>query len=152
MRKLILLVVRGEYRLRMADNGVIRRIFRPMMEDVTRWRYLHNYELRNLYCSPYIKSVIESRRMRLEGHAVRMRNMINSYQILVRKPEEMGPLGRIRRLWESRKKGLKNRLGKCGRIRLQHGREQWWILMNTVIKLGFNKCWKFLSSWARICF
>jgi len=46
-------------------NGVLRRIFGPRRDEVTReWRKLHNVELNDPYCSPNIVRVIKSRRMR----------------------------------------------------------------------------------------
>jgi hypothetical protein len=39
--KLISLIVRGEYKLRMAEVRVVRRMFRPMMGDKRRWRYIY---------------------------------------------------------------------------------------------------------------
>jgi hypothetical protein len=42
-----------EYKLRVLQNRVLRRIFGPKMDGVTGgWRNLHNEELRNLYSSP----------------------------------------------------------------------------------------------------
>jgi hypothetical protein len=44
-----------EHGLRVSENKVQRRIFRPKMEEVTGgWRKLHNEKLHNLYSSPYI--------------------------------------------------------------------------------------------------
>jgi hypothetical protein len=43
--------------------------------------------------------MIKSRRMRLAGHAARMRAKRNTYRILVGKPEGKRPLGRPRRRW-----------------------------------------------------
>jgi hypothetical protein len=50
--KLGLLTLREEHRLRMFENRVLRRIFGPKRDEITRgWRKLHNEELRNLYSS-----------------------------------------------------------------------------------------------------
>jgi hypothetical protein len=49
------------------ENRVLRR------EEVRgRWRRLRNEELHNLYGSPNITGVINSRRMRLAWHVARM--------------------------------------------------------------------------------
>jgi hypothetical protein len=43
------------------ENNVLRRIFGPKRDEVTRgWRKLHNEELRNLYSSPSIVRIIKS--------------------------------------------------------------------------------------------
>jgi len=42
-------------RLRVFENSVLRRIFGPKRDEVTRyWRKLHNEELHDLYYSPSI--------------------------------------------------------------------------------------------------
>jgi hypothetical protein len=64
------------------------------------WRRLHSEELRNLYASPNIISVIKSRRVRWAGHVARMGEMRNSYKVLVGQPEGKRLLGRPRRRWE----------------------------------------------------
>jgi hypothetical protein len=44
---------------------VLRRIFGPKRDEVTGgWRKLHNEELRDLYSSPSIITIIKLRRMR----------------------------------------------------------------------------------------
>jgi hypothetical protein len=49
------LTLRGERRLKLFENRVLRRIFEPKREKVTRkWKKLHNEELNNLYSSPNI--------------------------------------------------------------------------------------------------
>jgi hypothetical protein len=59
------LTLREEYRLRVFENRVLRRIFGPKRDEVTgEWRKLHN----DLYSSPSINRIIKSRRMRWAGH------------------------------------------------------------------------------------
>jgi hypothetical protein len=65
--------LREERRLRVFENGVLRRIFGPGRKEDGSWRKLHNDELHNLYSSPNIVRVIKSRRMRGAGHVTRMK-------------------------------------------------------------------------------
>jgi hypothetical protein len=54
-----------EYRLRVFENRVLRRIFGLKRDEVMGgWRKLHNDELHNLYTSPSIIRMTKSRRMR----------------------------------------------------------------------------------------
>jgi hypothetical protein len=63
--------LKEEHRLRVLENGVLRKIFGPKRDKVTgEWRRLHNEELNDLY-SPNIIRVIKSRRMIWEGHVWR---------------------------------------------------------------------------------
>jgi len=58
-----------ERKLRVFENMVLRRLFRPRRDEVTgEWRRLHNEELNVLYSLPNIVRVIKSRRMRWAGH------------------------------------------------------------------------------------
>jgi hypothetical protein len=67
------LTLREEHMLRVFENRVLRRIFRPKGEELTgEWRKLHNGELNDLYSSPTIVWVIKSRRMRWAGHVACM--------------------------------------------------------------------------------
>ena len=53
--------MREERRLRVFENRVLRRIFGPKRNEITReWRKLHNDELIDLYSSPNIVRVIKS--------------------------------------------------------------------------------------------
>jgi hypothetical protein len=54
----------GERRLRVYENGVLRRIFGPKMNEDGSCRKWHNDELHSLYSSPNIVRVIKSRRIR----------------------------------------------------------------------------------------
>jgi len=55
------LTLREERRLSVCENRMLRRIFGPKRDEVTgRWRKLHK-ELNDLYCSPSIVQVINSR-------------------------------------------------------------------------------------------
>jgi hypothetical protein len=56
------LTLRKKRRLRVFENRVLRRIFGPKREGVTReLRKLHDEELNNLYTLPSIVRVIKSR-------------------------------------------------------------------------------------------
>ena len=85
----------------MFENRVLRRIFGTKRDGVTgEWRKLHSEELNDLYSSPNIVRVINSRRMRWAGHVARMEEERVVNKVLVGKPEVKRPLGRPRRRWE----------------------------------------------------
>jgi len=88
-------------RLRVFENRVLRRIFVPKRDEVTRkWRKLHNEELSDLYSAPNIVRVIKSRRMRWAGHVVLVGERRGVWRVLVEKPEGKRPLGRPSYRWE----------------------------------------------------
>jgi len=67
------LTLREERRLRVFENRVLRRIFGPKRDEVSReWRKLHNEELNDLCSSHSVVRAIKSRRMRWVMHVVRM--------------------------------------------------------------------------------
>jgi hypothetical protein len=93
------LTLREEHRLRVFENKVLRRIFGPKRDKVTgEWRKLHNEELRDLYSSPSIVRIINSRRMRWEGHVARMGRRETRIDYWWESQRER-PLGRPRHRW-----------------------------------------------------
>jgi hypothetical protein len=65
------------------------------------WRKLHNEEQNEQYSLPNIVQVVKSRQMRWAGHVAPMGKDIGVHRVLVGKPEEKRPLGRLRRRWEN---------------------------------------------------
>jgi hypothetical protein len=55
--------LREEHRLRVFENRVLRRIFRPKGNRMVRWRKLLNKELHKLYSLPSIIRMITSRKV-----------------------------------------------------------------------------------------
>jgi hypothetical protein len=85
-----------EHRLRLFENRVLREISGAKKEEVTRdWRKLHNEELHDLYSSPNIVAVINSRIMRWAGHMARMGDARSAYGVLVWTPDKKRPFGRL---------------------------------------------------------
>jgi hypothetical protein len=55
------------------ENRVLRRIFRPKRDELTReWRKLHNEDIHDLYSSLNIVRVIKSSIKRWTRHVARM--------------------------------------------------------------------------------
>jgi hypothetical protein len=76
--------MRDEFRPRVFENRVLRRILGPKGDEVTgEWRRLHNNELYAVYSSPNIIRVVKSRRLRWAGHVARMGKRRGTYMILV---------------------------------------------------------------------
>jgi hypothetical protein len=92
--------LREEYRMRVFENRVLKRIFGPKREEDGSWRKLNNDELHNLYSSPNIFRVIKSRRLRWAGHVARKGEGRDVYRVLVGRSEGKRPLGRPRRRWQ----------------------------------------------------
>jgi hypothetical protein len=120
------------------ENRVLRRIFGPKGDEVMGgWRKLHNEELRDLYFSLSIITMIKSKRMRWVGRVARMGEKRNAYRVLMEKPEGKRPLGILRRGWVDI---IKLDFGETGWgdvdwIGLAQDRDQWWALVKTVMNL-----------------
>jgi hypothetical protein len=132
------LTLREEHRLRVFENRVLRRIFRPKRDEVMRQcRKLHSRELQNLNSSPDTIRQIKSRRIRWAGHVARKGEGRNVYRVLMGKPEGKRPLGRPRCRWEN---GIKMDLREIGWgsvewIHLAQDRDCWWAVGNAVMNL-----------------
>jgi len=110
----------------------------PKRDEVTRERRkLDNEKLNDLYSSPIIVQVINSRRMRWAGHVSLMGERRGVYRVLVGKPEGKRPLVRSRHRWEDNIKMNLQEVG-CGCmdwIELTEVRDRWQALVNAVMNL-----------------
>ena len=132
------LTLREERKLRVFENRVLRRIFGPRRDEVTKeWRSLHNEERNDLYSSPNIVRVIKSRKMRWAGHVARMGEERAVYRVLLGKPEGRRPLERPRRRWVDNIRTDLQEVG-CGYmdwIGLAQDRDRWRTLVSGVMNL-----------------
>ena len=110
------LIAREEWKLRVFDNMVLRRIFGPRRDEVTgEWWRLHNEELNGLYFPPDIVRVKKSIKMRWAGHVARKGVERGAYRVLVRKPEGKRPLGTPRHRWVDNNRMDLQEVG-CGHV------------------------------------
>jgi len=59
---LITIILREELMLRVFENIVLRKIFRPKRDEIKgEWEKIHNEKLNNLYCPSNIIWIIKSR-------------------------------------------------------------------------------------------
>ena len=66
-------ILREECRLRIFESRTMRGIFGPERNEmIGEWRKLHTQELNDLYSSPNIIRLVESRKMRWVGNVARM--------------------------------------------------------------------------------
>jgi hypothetical protein len=127
--------LREEYRLRVFENRVLRKIFGPKRDEVAGdWRIMHNEEIYDLYYSPNIIPVIKSRRMRWTGHVARMGDMRGEYRVLVGGLEGERALRRPGHRWENNiKMGLEDmEWGGMDWSDLAQDRDRWRAPVNVV--------------------
>ena len=94
------LTLREESRLRVFENMVLRRIFGPKRDEVTReWRKVYNKKLNYPYLSPTIFRVIKSR-SEMGGTCSKYGVEERCIQGFGGEPEGQSPFGRPRRRWE----------------------------------------------------
>jgi len=78
--------MREDRRLRVFENGLLRRILGPKRDEVNReWRKLHNEELNDRHSSPNTVWVIKSKKMRWAGLVAHMKERRGIYRVLVGK-------------------------------------------------------------------
>ena len=87
--------LREEFRLRVFENKILRRIIGSKRDTNGEGRRLHNEEL--LYRSHVIVRVIKSRRLRSAGHVARMEESRSAFKTLTGTPIGNILLGRPRR-------------------------------------------------------
>jgi hypothetical protein len=93
--------IEGRTKLRVFENRVLRRIFGPRSDEVTReWRKLRLEEFNDLYSSPNIIRVNKSRKMRWVRLVAHMGESSGIYRVLVGKREGKRTLGRPWLIWE----------------------------------------------------
>ena len=80
----------------MFENKILMRIFGTKGDANGEWRRLHSEKLHNLYRSPKMVKVIESRRLRWAGHVARMEEGRRAFKILTGKLSGERLLGRPR--------------------------------------------------------
>ena len=128
--------LREERRLRMSENGMLRRIFGPKRDKVTgERRNLHNKELNDLYCSSDVFQVIQPGIIRWAGHVARRgREQVHTgfWRGEMRKKEHLEDLsieGRVILKWIFKNVGWEG----VDFIGLAQDRDRWRDLVNTVM-------------------
>jgi hypothetical protein len=103
----LFLILREKHRLRVFENGVLRRMCGPKRDEATGdWRKLDNEHHHNFTPTSIVR-MIKSRTVIWAGHVTRIGDTRNAYKILVGKPEL-----RQRRRWEDNIKWILRNSGR----------------------------------------
>ena len=79
-----LLLIREEHRLSVYENMLLRKIFGPKREVVTRLKKIwQTEELPDLYSFTHITGMIKLRRVRWVGHVACMEEKRNAHEIYI---------------------------------------------------------------------
>jgi len=127
----------GRRRLRVFENKMLRRIFGPKRDAVTRgWRELHIEELNDLHSSTNTIRVIISSRIRWAEHVESMGESSGVYRVLVGEPEGERPLERPRLRWvDNIKMDLRGGMGGMHFLHMAQNRNWWRELVNAEMTL-----------------
>jgi hypothetical protein len=118
------LLLKEGHRLKVIENKVLRRIFRPKWDEtIVDWRKLHSDELR----------IIKSRRTEWSGLVTRMEEKRNMHRVLVGKTEGKRLLGKNSR--SNKRDHREVGWGGMDWIGLTQDREKWRALVNAAINL-----------------
>ena len=75
-------ILKEEFRLRLFEKRMLRRIFEPKRDENGQWRGLHNEKIHGFYRSPNTVRVIKSTKFRWAGHVARMEEGRRAFKIL----------------------------------------------------------------------
>jgi len=119
------------------ENRVVRKLLGSRNEIPAEWKRLHNEEFNDLYSSPNIIRVNQSRRMKLATHVACMGGEGGACRLLVEKSEGTRPLGRPRRRWEDNIKIDPQEVEWRGRDwgGMAQNRDRWRDLVNAIMNL-----------------
>ena len=129
------LALREERRLRVFENGILRRIFGNKRDANGEWRKLHNEELYSLYRSPNIVRVIKSRRLRWASHVAGMKEGRSVFIMLTGAPTGKRPLGRSRRRWKDNIRMVLKDINTRNWVDSAQDRDYWRALVYATLNL-----------------